>query len=823
MAKGPDTEAAAGIFDSVLSTPTAIAEHLVSIARKSSVPEEDSAIRAVFKSHPQLVAQSVPLICQMLQQSKKVTGYDAESIAFRGILRLKLPFDLTIAGSVFDYIQNQKKLSTYSDPLLLLVGVAERLMSDHDLQRLPQPIEKSLTKIRDAIADGHCQRNERKAIERIDALLGQTATLPLKPGDPIADAVIADLERLDPAERSAWIALLSHCSKASGSAPAKSWLKPLDSLLSPLADKLTTQLARWFPQLSASRADGKPARINPSNYEVLTGVTRTAAVLVERGNYDPALAAALQQLAIAAYTKVPGLGRRCPKVGDAAVMALGHCPLDVAAARLTAIHRSARDPMTAETIGAALNALAAKAAIPRDQLEELTVPTFGLSPDGKRQVPLGPVTAAIDITTGSAEITFVTDKGKPIKTIPAAVKREYDDAIKALKQDAKDLDKLLSSQRDRLDALLGTTRFWPLADFRRLYLDHPLVSRVARRLIWTFDGEPALFREDRFEDVAGKPLKTTAKSRVSPWHPLNAEPDTVLAWRRRLESLEITQPFKQAHREIYILTEAERATETYSNRFAAHIIRQAQFRALAAARGWTAPYLGGWDHGGQVPSRDLPAHNLRIEFWVEEAPIEHTDTAVLPGGGVAYLTTDQVRFCRMGNNDALPLEQIPPLVFSECLRDVDLFVSVCSVANDPTWRDAGDRTAAQREYWTAVSFGELTQSAQTRRAVLETLLPRLTKLRDRWELTDRFLVIRGEIRTYKIHLGSGNILMEPNDQYLCIVPGRSTSGGTGRTDGLFLPFEGDDRMSVILSKAFLLSDDKSITDPTITRQIARGT
>ena len=37
-------------------------------------------------------------------------------------------------------------------------------------------------------------------------------------------------------------------------------------------------------------------------------------------------------------------------------------------------------------------------------------------------------------------------------------------------------------------------------------------------------------------------------------------------------------------------------------------------------------------------------------------------------------------------------------------------------------------------------------------------------------LSDRFLVVRGKLHTYKIHLGTGNILMEPNDQYLCIVP-----------------------------------------------------
>jgi hypothetical protein len=82
------------------------------------------------------------------------------------------------------------------------------------------------------------------------------------------------------------------------------------------------------------------------------------------------------------------------------------------------------------------------------------------------------------------------------------------------------------------------------------------------------------------------------------------------------------------------------------------------------------------------------------------------------------------------------------------------------------------------------------------------------------------LKVRGNLRSYKIHLGSANILMEPNDQYLCIVPGRGAGGP--RSHGLYLPFEGDQTLSVILSKALMLANDTAITDPTITRQISRG-
>ena len=99
---------------------------------------------------------------------------------------------------------------------------------------------------------------------------------------------------------------------------------------------------------------------------------------------------------------------------------------------------------------------------------------------------------------------------------------------------------------------------------------------------------------------------------------------------------------------------------------------------------------------------------------------------------------------------------------------------------------------------------------------MQSLLPRLTRIRERCSLTDKFLVVRGDLRTYKIHLGSGNILMEPNDQYLCIVPDRSARDAG---NDVFLPFEGDTTLSIILSKAFLLADDKSIEDSTIVRQI----
>jgi hypothetical protein len=149
------------------------------------------------------------------------------------------------------------------------------------------------------------------------------------------------------------------------------------------------------------------------------------------------------------------------------------------------------------------------------------------------------------------------------------------------------------------------------------------------------------------------------------------------------------------------------------------------------------------------------------------------------------------------------------------MRDVDLFVGVSSIGADPSWTDRGTDRRFDR-YWNEFSFGELGESAESRRAALERLMPK-TRIAARCRVTERYLVVEGRVRTYKIHIGSGNILMEPDDSYLCIVGDRRPREGDGH---LFLPFEEDGgRLSAIVSKAFLLADDDKITDPTIVRQL----
>ena len=360
-------------------------------------------------------------------------------------------------------------------------------------------------------------------------------------------------------------------------------------------------------------------------------------------------------------------------------------------------------------------------------------------------------------------------------------------------------------------------------------------------MIWRFsiDGSSfdGVWDDGRIVGNDGRALEGLGPTAtVELWHPIGRSVEEVTAWQHWFESRRVRQPFKQAHREVYPLTAAELNTRVYSNRFAAQLLRQHQYNALCAVRGWKNQLRLMVDADYSPTSRYLPQWNLRAEFWVEGAG-EAYGTDTNESGTYLYLTTDQVRFYRIDaaqrsahavgggfrpgwralDAEPIPLAEIPPLVFSEIMRDVDLFVGVSALGNDPNWSDGGS-DGRYRDQWQDFSFGELSQTAQTRRALLQRLIPQL-KIAARCSFIDRFLIVKGDLKTYKIHLGSGNILMEPNDQYLCIVPKQTVAPAD---QNIFLPFEGDHTLSIILGKAFLLAADSKIVDPTITAQIAHA-
>jgi hypothetical protein len=618
-----------------------------------------------------------------------------------------------------------------------------------------------------------------------------------------------------------WKRLVDHAATATSAKPSKRWLKTMGECVAEIGSHQVAVALSHVLSCVGLPAPEAPLRVyedyeysetldatipHDIHSELLRGLCWSIGVC-----RDDRLIQAVGKCGEVCYAKIRNYGPRAPKIGNACVVGLSESGSPLAVAQLSRMNDSVRHASSKKQIGKALDRAAEAAGLTREDLEEVAVPDCGFTSLGRLEVPLGDFTAVVIVNRRfKSELSWKKPDGQSQKSVPKTVKEGYADQLKELKATIKTVDQVLSTWRSRIENFPLSRREHSFETFTQRFVHHPLLGVLARRIIWCVTDDSSvrvgLATRDGFVDVDGKTHEMSQKATVRIWHPIDANADEVLAWRERLAQEEITQPFKQAHREVYLLTDAERTTRTYSNRFASHIVKQHQFKALCDERDWQYAIQGGWDSDGGIPTRQLEPWEMRAEFWIEPASNDTGDT-----GTWLHMSTDQVRFYAADTNTPMQVQDVPELAFSEIMRDVDLFVGVAGIGADPTWEDRGQEGFGR--YWQGVSFGELSQSGETRRDVLRMLIPRL-KIADRCQVEDRFLIVRGTKRTYKIHLGSGNILMEPNDQYLCIVADRSS-----KADNVALPFEGDRTLSLILSKAFLLAEDHKIKDPTILGQI----
>jgi hypothetical protein len=156
------------------------------------------------------------------------------------------------------------------------------------------------------------------------------------------------------------------------------------------------------------------------------------------------------------------------------------------------------------------------------------------------------------------------------------------------------------------------------------------------------------------------------------------------------------------------------------------------------------------------------------------------------------LTLEQLTFHHRRTGNTLALTQVPPRIFSEVMRDLDLVVSVAHLGGvDP---EASAATVEMR--------------SQLLREMMR--LMKLTNV----QLQGTHVLIEGELGSYSVHLGSAIAHRQPGGA-LCILPVGSQHRGR-----IFLPFiDEDPKTAEVVSKVLLLAKDQEIKDPTILEQI----
>jgi predicted DNA-binding WGR domain protein len=224
-----------------------------------------------------------------------------------------------------------------------------------------------------------------------------------------------------------------------------------------------------------------------------------------------------------------------------------------------------------------------------EQLADRLVPDLGLDERGTMLLDYG----ARRFTVGFDEQlkpTVIDEDGsrravlpKPsakddLELAPAAYAR-----FSALKKDVKTI---AQDQVRRLERAMVAGRTWTAEEHRSLFVEHPLVWHLARRLLWrTADGTSFRVAEDRsLASGTDDELTIPPDVAVSLAHPLHLGESELRAWSEVFADYEILQPFPQLAREVYRLDAAEKEAEDLTRY---HLAGVPTGRVLGlTAKGW---------------------------------------------------------------------------------------------------------------------------------------------------------------------------------------------------------------------------------------------
>jgi hypothetical protein len=311
---------------------------------------------------------------------------------------------------------------------------------------------------------------------------------------------------------------------------------------------------------------------------------------------------------------------------------------------------------------------------------------------------------------------------------------------------------------------------------------NPLAAGLLERLILIDEaGACGLFCADDGSLVGCRDERVRITGAVTVAHPYTLLQLGLLAdWQAEIVRRQIVQPFRQVFREIYLVTPAELDASYASGRLAGRQLKNQQALAVIANLGWL------FDGYGTVFK---PFYQLGYAAHFETGGYGYGDESATTGS-LAFWPLEQHNQVR-GVERRIRLEDVPPLVFSEVLRDLDLVTVIAH---------ASEENGTSKEV--------IKQRADLLRATVAGL--GLTQVR----VEEPLAYVRGSLTSYRIHLATGAIYME-SGQYLCIVP------SPRERKAIYLPFEegGEPLVSEIISKVILLANDIQIGDMTILAQI----
>jgi hypothetical protein len=206
-----------------------------------------------------------------------------------------------------------------------------------------------------------------------------------------------------------------------------------------------------------------------------------------------------------------------------------------------------------------LSEIASLRGLSDDQLADRLVPDLGLDDASALELDYGPRRFTIDFDELLRPQVRDQD-GALLRALPKPGTRDdavlADDAYRRFTRLKREIRTVAKEQVRRLETAMIHERHWDTEEFEMLFVGHPVLVHLARRLIWAqFDTDSALqftFRVAEDQSYAGADddaVQLDPTWTIGLAHPLHVS-DRLASWSSLLADYDILQPFPQTRREI---------------------------------------------------------------------------------------------------------------------------------------------------------------------------------------------------------------------------------------------------------------------------------
>ena len=346
---------------------------------------------------------------------------------------------------------------------------------------------------------------------------------------------------------------------------------------------------------------------------------------------------------------------------------------DVALMHLNGIAQKVKFKGLQEKARSKIDQMAQARGLSAEELADRLVPDLGLDEDGTLVLDFGArrFTVGFDETlkpfARDASGAPLKDLPKPIKSDDAALAAEASERWKALKKDARTL---ASQQILRLELAMAQRRRWSAVEFRRFFVEHPLLRHLARRLLWARfeNGDPVqcvrVAEDLSLADANDDLLSLPDDAQIGLVHALELAPADAAAFGQIFADYEILQPFAQLGREVYRLSDDERGAFELA-RFKGKQVATGSVFGLEN-RGWRRgdPQDGGWIGWFTRPIAD----DLEVVLDLDPGTVVG-DISYEPKQKLGALVLRRPN--SYGDDGRRRWSEIDPILASEVLRDVD--------------------------------------------------------------------------------------------------------------------------------------------------------